>query len=532
MRSADQKAQSLSFEEKALAILAMSLPLLYALFSNPAWEDFFITFRHSVNFAEGNGLVFTPGERIHGFTSPLGVLLPAFCYWITGKSGYVGALWLFRILGLFAYAGAVLFGVKALRKVSESRHSWKLFALFFLLDAKAMAYSVNGMETAFLLLFAGLGVWLWQRPLEKNGMALGLCGAGLLWTRPDGVVYIFALALAGLFFFWGRSRWKELAKPALVCACAYLPWFVGAWIYYGSPVPHTVLAKSPAMAGVVNWATLLPKFFGTGGSVFLPIYAYMGGWPWWTVHAANLIGAVCLLYWAVPVKDPIGRASSLVFALLALYLSRVSIFPWYLPGPAFFAWIALAQMLSCGCLALLKRSGVPGATRMAAPLSWMAGASLVLLLGAASVFTIRMLHVQQKEIEWGNRMPIGIWLKEHVKPGERVFSEPLGYFGYFSGAKMLDLLGLVADEIVEVRKKKGGSSSYGGFVEALQPEWLVLRPNEFADVGEKLLAEKYERRQIFDVSDRLASHGYFYGRGYAALDAVYHVFRRSEATVP
>ena len=59
------------------AVAAALSPLGYALYTDHIWEDFFITFRHSENLARGDGLVYQPGERVHGFTSPLGVLLPA-----------------------------------------------------------------------------------------------------------------------------------------------------------------------------------------------------------------------------------------------------------------------------------------------------------------------------------------------------------------------------------------------------------------------------------------------------------------------
>ncbi len=57
--------------------LVFALALSWAVYSQQAWEDYYITYRASKNLAEGHGLTFTPGERVHSFTSPLGVLLPA-----------------------------------------------------------------------------------------------------------------------------------------------------------------------------------------------------------------------------------------------------------------------------------------------------------------------------------------------------------------------------------------------------------------------------------------------------------------------
>jgi hypothetical protein len=57
----------------------------FAAYTHHAWEDYWITYRISQNLATGHGLVYTPGERLHAFTSPLGVLLPAGFCWLTGN---------------------------------------------------------------------------------------------------------------------------------------------------------------------------------------------------------------------------------------------------------------------------------------------------------------------------------------------------------------------------------------------------------------------------------------------------------------
>src|SRR5262249_19711036 len=73
----------------------------YILYTGHIWEDYLITFRFSKNLVEGNGLVYNLGERLHGFTSPLGVLLPALGYWLTGNDQ--SALWFFRIFSIAAF---------------------------------------------------------------------------------------------------------------------------------------------------------------------------------------------------------------------------------------------------------------------------------------------------------------------------------------------------------------------------------------------------------------------------------------------
>src|SRR3954447_3347042 len=90
-------------------LAAVAVPTAYTLYTNHIWEDYFITFRHSQNLCEGKGLLFNPPERVHGFTSPLGVLLPALFHRITGMGSYSPPLWLFRAASLIAFAGSAVF---------------------------------------------------------------------------------------------------------------------------------------------------------------------------------------------------------------------------------------------------------------------------------------------------------------------------------------------------------------------------------------------------------------------------------------
>lgn len=66
--------------------LAFVAAFMWACFTGHVWEDYYITYRSSKNLATGHGLVFNHGERLHTFTSPLGVLLPAAASLLTGNS--------------------------------------------------------------------------------------------------------------------------------------------------------------------------------------------------------------------------------------------------------------------------------------------------------------------------------------------------------------------------------------------------------------------------------------------------------------
>ena len=248
----------------ALFIVAAVVTTLgYAWYTNHVWEDYLITFRHSQNLCEGHGLVYRPGERVHGFTSPLGTLLPALCHVATGRQSYVVALWLFRVLSTLAFVGAGLILLQILRESDTGRFGLYILGTLYVVEVKAVAFSMNGMETAFMLLFVAWGLRLVLRDPARHWFSLGLCGAGLLWTRPDGCVYFAILALASLLFAEGSRKTLlfALVKSGLVCAVLYLPWFIWAWSYYGSPIPNTVRAKGNYHLGHSSTLRLLGLAF-------------------------------------------------------------------------------------------------------------------------------------------------------------------------------------------------------------------------------------------------------------------------------
>ncbi|MDI1320226.1 MAG: hypothetical protein PSW75_08550, partial [bacterium] len=237
-------------------LLTAALALGFALYTRHAWEDYYITFRTSKNLVQGHGLVFTPGERVHSFTSPLGVLLPALACWVTGGNSDDAALWVFRGMGAAALAGAASLLFLGTFRLGGNRTAAWLAAGFMALEAKTLDFSTNGMETGFLLLFIAYTFWALAAAPRNQSRHLGAAWAGIMWTRPDGFIYIGLLG-AGYWLFNHFARERQdrraafllLVKASLICTLLYLPWFVWAWVYYGSPVPHTIIAKASMNAG-------------------------------------------------------------------------------------------------------------------------------------------------------------------------------------------------------------------------------------------------------------------------------------------
>jgi hypothetical protein len=529
--------------------------LVFAVYTQHAWEDYWITFRASRNLATGHGLVFTPGERLHTFTSPLGVLLPAAFSWLTGNQSDNLVLWLFRVVSAGALAAGMVLLFRTLQTLQLQRFSCWLTVALIGLDAKTVDFAINGMETGLLFFFLALAIHGLMVTGPRQMFRLGIGWAGLMWTRPDSCVYIAILGIGALLFLSGREAgksrmaWgKTLLAAGLVCAVLYLPWFLWAWWYYGSPVPYTVVAKATnaepmSFPGLLGELLLLPvNLLGNKTSLrwtFLPAYAWMGGWPAFLQVFGFALGLVAVLGWMIPVLRPQTRLFSLACFLGNFFLNAVVklCYPWYLPVIALFGYLTIGLLFD-QVLCLAAKLPSPGATR-----GWLCHLPQVLRVSAVSLVAAqlaltlcvaRQMQVQQDLIENGTRRQIGLWLRDRARtPRDTVMLEPLGYIGYYSGLKMLDYPGLSSKEVVDVRRRLGKSKENLAYLE-LKPDWLVLRPVEIRNgsiVAAERLQELYDLVQVFDVTDKVRAIRWLPGRSYLQFDQTFLVFHRKSNAI-
>jgi hypothetical protein len=352
-----------------------------------------------------------------------------------------------------------------------------------------------------------------------------------MWVRPDGCVYIAALSVATLAF--GHGPRKEtligLFRSAVVCTILYLPWFVWTWAYYGSPIPNTVLAKMNLEQGVTDHLgnplfNPVQRFVLAVGGVFRPAYSVQDtSWHWGIWEITTILGGFCACYWAAPGRDRLGRAASLAFALLCAYFASMAmVYPWYFPPVAVLGAIVLAR----GAFAIAR--AVPRWPRVATRIAF--GVLALLLAERAYLFalTCRQAAVGQECVEMGNRARIGLWLKEQIAAGagNTVYLEPIGYVGYFSGAKILDWPGLVTPEVVRLRAEK--HLGFYALPAVLCPDWVVLRPSEASEMmRQPFFKEQYTLEKVFDASPEIMQLAWLPGRVNLLFDATFLVYKRA-----
>ena len=533
-----------------VAVVVLLVGLAFAAYTQHAWEDYWITFRASRNLATGHGLVFTPGERLHTFTSPLGVLLPAAFSWLTGNQSDNLVLWLFRVVSLGALAAGLALLFRALQTLQLRRVSCWLTVALIGLDAKTLDFSINGMEIGLLIFFLALAIHGLVVTGPRQLFRLGAGWAGLMWTRPDSCVYIAILGIGALVFLPGnepertRKGWlKTLLVAGVVCAVLYLPWFLWAWWYYGSPVPYTIVAKATntgplSILDLLGDLLLFPAMLLLTRTsmipAFLPAYAHVGGWPACFHVFSFALGSAAALGWMIPRLRPHTRLFSLSWVLSNYFLTAVvkNFVPWYLPVVALFGYLTVGLLFDqVLCLAprLSQLGWARGWCCHLAKVLRVSAIGLVIGQAAVTVCVARQLQVQQELIESGLRRPIGLWLRAHAQtPHDTVMLEPLGYIGYYSGLKMLDRPGLASKEVVEARKRLGPYQENQIALE-LKPDWLIQRPMEAqaeAFIDPESLQKFYDLVRVFDAADKVSATRWLPGRPFLQYDQTFLIFHR------
>ncbi|NIJ55948.1 glycosyltransferase family 39 protein [Dyadobacter arcticus] len=506
--------------------------LFFAVYTDHRWEDWYITFRASKNLSEGLGFTFNMNERVHSFTSPIGTLIPALLNFITHDDEAV--IWSFRVINMLLI-GLTVKLVFDLFSTNIKAAFWPalLVTLALVFDEKSIDYSINGMETAFML----LGIVLLIRELfistVLKPLRLGLIFAFLMWSRPDAFIHIGSLLL-GYLLFKNRS-WEHVKgffQGGMLGILFYAPWILFAWWYYGNPVPNTVLAKGFTLTpeSILNRTLhyVQSVFMGLVSSeapflwIFAPAYYYFDSWPFLMLFIMKCITYVAVFLWVIPKVNSNARFLSFAAFLVASYLNVFSptIYPWYIPA------VMVICLVSIGCAVAQPVMGMVSERRKWLPigtLSFLLAAQLWVYFGG-----LIQMRSQQDLIENGLRKKIGLWLKEESKtPEETVFLEPLGYIGFYSGLTMYDYPGLCNTKVIDARKTLK-TESYVQLINYLQPNWVVFRPwdlSKASKVEANSFWQNYDLAKTFSQKDSVETLN-VYGRNYLAYDSEFIVYKK------
>ncbi len=464
-----------------LACVAMLLRAFFWAFTHRYWEDALITCLHAENFAAGFGLTHVrPGEPpLHGFTSPLSVLVP-----LIGDLLHVGFGIEFLKLVSIPASALMVFYILAIGLHREVRMPAPLIlmcAAYAAVEHHQILFGMAGMETQLSALILILSVYytIALRPVAL-GISLGLC----MLVRPD---YAFWTVIAGGYVLVRAPR----ALPKVVgCAVAvYAPWVLFTLIHYGSLIPNTVVAKGLGYThwwerlDVVNldalkrhvWMTMSehlhvmlgPTFGGHGSG--LHIFFNLG--------PESPIGNLMFAFAIIGSGAILLRRQWALWPLLALVVVYSLYYVFLVP--IVFGWYKVPYILT---LLLLSARGVQAVVSLLDPAMQrraqlgFACAYIGLFIAILPITFLTERQIQHY-VENDVRKPAGLYLAEHMAEDEAVGCEPLGYMSYYSRGNVYDWPGLASRTVVTWSKEHPGGD-LETMLQGLQPEYLFLRDME------------------------------------------------------
>jgi len=192
----------------------------------PPDEDAFIYFRYALQWAAGHGLVFNPGERVEGFSSPAWMAVVALGARLGGAPH------------VFARAAGLLCGVLTVaatawlaRRLGAGRLAAGGAAAALALDYWFLHWSQSGLETPLyalvLVLAAGAGARVLDGPGDPGArvdLAAGAFFGLAALSRPEGLLLPPAFLAIAWWRGVPRGRLLRLALPALVPFLVYGLW--------------------------------------------------------------------------------------------------------------------------------------------------------------------------------------------------------------------------------------------------------------------------------------------------------------------
>ncbi len=437
----------------ALVLIAAAGALVNYRFHPYVMDDAFITYRYAQNFAAGAGLVFNPGERVLGTSSPLYALLLGALAKL-GVAPHVGS----SVIFCAALGGIALLGGWWLRTLGAPRAAWLFAALVASGFGGVRLYF--GLETPLytLLLLLALAAASACRP------RLAGCWCGLAFlARHDAAV--FAL----LLFAWWWWRHRRLPwLPAAAAAAVVAPWLLFAQLYYGSIFPNTLGAKAGENPFFVHLS-------GSAGEQARRAFEHLRHYSVVRLPEVVALGLVLLLFGLLfaGARRAIRRDPAVALALLfpfALWLAYGAIGPpvehnWHLlPAAYLLLWVGVAAGAEAWA----------GAPRWLASPACAGGALLLLLLLPARVREELAYHQDSPfyRSRTDTYRQMAEWIGRVGLRDLRVLTHEPGYFAYLGRMPVIDGAGLVTRG-ARFHGPRGQRDSVEALIERFAPEAVL-----------------------------------------------------------
>ncbi len=413
------------------------------------YDDAFITYRYVENAVAGKGPVYNFGQRVFGVSTPL------YFGWLVGLKTLLphadlptlavrtNALW-------FCLSGIGVFVL--LRRCTSSFEWAAIGALVILPNQEMIQISTGGMES---YMFTAIAIFSLYAASCRRPVLFGVLAGLAILARLEGV---WLIPIGFLAFY---TSWRRITSALAPIVLLVLIWVIPATIYFGTPLPHSVIAKSKPMY-------TLPRFLALRDMMNEIPYTYLSHYG---AHKYELISLIFILIVLIGtflcgnikrLRETVAYGPGLL--LLGIFLmyavGNPRYFPWY--RPFIFLPLIVTILLSGFAIASNISGHLAGSSA-----KWRHRGRYALNYAIAScllmyICTILLQNFNSRSFAFTNSMDAVAQDPERLRciayrqcaeylnsiqhPDDHVVASEIGAFGYYYNGYVLDSCGLVSPE--------------------------------------------------------------------------------------
>lgn len=426
-------------------------------------DDAYIYLRYCDNWNAGLGLVYNPGERVIALTSYSYVVLIAAIDKLAIGISPTSVVKMFNTLMFVAFS-AIMW-----RFLNPARLLYWATVIFLFFYFPFIDATVSGMETA-LFLSAIAGTLLAVRK-GRFDAAIPLAVMAAI-TRPEGVLLLLPVCAVAL----GRLSLRDWLRTLLISATALAAVLIPIYAYFGTILPHSMLAKSVVSKSDWDGVTTGPVVKAVLLAFGMPDELYL--WLPTAVRSALVALFVILLIAFVTAivrawrRDPAIIVAAAFYVLVVCFYSignPVRIPSWYTIAPA----MSFALVAIYGIEEVFAKFRVPEAlTAGGQRLGLAATASAVVLCAVLSIVALPA-RASAVEEHVGELRRLGERIVREYPDARSLMIGDIGIIGFTTGLRIIDLAGLVSP--VSLAHENGQRVSFGRLVELSHPDIICLQ---------------------------------------------------------
>ena len=493
--------------------IAVGFRVLFQVITGRTWEDALILDSVTKNFWAGNGLTHQTAEApIQSFSSVIWMIFS-----VLGNSLGQGILFL-KFVSLLATVATIWFAFTIAKKWNVSTAGIILILGFLSLEQVHVTFGTAGMESQFATAFVLFGI---LALLRQWRISLMLTAALAPLVRPE-LVFWSLLVLVVYAFRPNLLSWRA----AFFSITPVALWLLFAWNYFGTVIPQTVSAKSLlgttnlSRSGLFNgidfsinsWERIAPyysNYFASNAliprNLSLVVVIVLV-----TLFFAGVVRVSAMsILWVIP---------ALIVPMFALYVGFFNVsnyHMWYVPP-----FSAVFILYAGAAFTKSKKTVLP---------VYYAVTTLILsfyLVPAISYFQHE--SYVQNEIDISVRQTAGEKLNSLMESGQTAILEPLGFLGKeVSQGQVIDYPGLASRLMSDtLRSFPVGERSMGNSVQALQPDFVVVRQNEWQSFSPDENKRLKDYKLVATIGVPADGNLKFWGSSYSNSDRYFEIYAR------